>query len=189
MDIPNRRLRPRLGNTFNLFYNSKGVPLITIGPHTPLCLIVVLFFTCLVAGLTYFYIQHSYILASISLFIYMVWLISYALVALRNPGLPSSVITQGDIDRVINFERIWCEKCEIVKTPDTEHCPDCESCVLGKFQRPDFDVDNDHHCPWAGKCVTNKNILPFWIWVTLSLGQIILNGVAGMGVMQASIMV
>lgn len=42
----------------------------------------------------------------------------------------------------------FCTVCQIVQLDTTEHCEDCDCCILGY----------DHHCPWMGKCIGQGNM-------------------------------
>ena len=39
----------------------------------------------------------------------------------------------------------------VYQPPGAVHCPDCNVCIKGF----------DHHCPWMGTCIGEKNYTPF----------------------------
>ena len=43
----------------------------------------------------------------------------------------------------------------INKERKTTHCYDCDICI----------EKHDHHCPWTGKCIGDKNIISYYIFV------------------------
>ena len=45
----------------------------------------------------------------------------------------------------------------------TQHCRDCGVCIK----------NFDHHCPWTSKCIGEKNLSKFYVFVTLTFTYII----------------
>ena len=56
-----------------------------------------------------------------------------------------------------NKEEINCKKCptcKIVKTPRVYHCSICDCCISV----------HDHHCPWVGTCIGQRNHRSFLMY-------------------------
>ena len=49
---------------------------------------------------TFYFIMESYLVASGCVTVYFIWLMNFLITALRNPGLPSTVIRDEDIIKV-----------------------------------------------------------------------------------------
>jgi hypothetical protein len=146
----------KLGNTYTFFGDIYGNPKLIIGPHWPLYVFVTILFSLA----TYFVYSYfgkyiNFFLKFIGIIIYLIFLISYTYTALINPGFP-----KHDIDSITGEPRkkfYYCNICKIWANLEkkTQHCPDCNICVEG----------NDHHCPWTGKCIGQKNLKSFIIFV------------------------
>ncbi|CAM9772576.1 unnamed protein product [Pylaiella littoralis] len=50
---------------------------------------------------------------------------------------------------------VLCGRCDVKRPVGAFHCSDCNVCVT-KF---------DHHCPWTGKCIGEKNIVFFYLFL------------------------
>lgn len=92
---------------------------------------------------------------------------------LINPGIPdkSLWLENFKVEDVVGEYKI-CEICKIVmKAEDnTEHCEDCDICVVGKIYFKIFFLilGLDHHCPWTSKCVGKNNLYPFYAFVAFT---------------------
>lgn len=67
----------------------------------------------------------------------------------------------GDRSRSRNKEDITCKRCptcNIIKTPRVFHCKICDACISV----------HDHHCPWLGTCVGQRNhpLFVYYGWAT-----------------------
>ncbi len=60
---------------------------------------------------------------------------------------------------------MYCQRCKIVRKPNTVHCVSCDVCVEGALLVCKICViDYDHHCPWTGKCVARGNLALFYVF-------------------------
>ena len=156
----------RLGNTFAFFGDIYGDPKIIIGPHWPLYVLVVSFITY---GIPYIYNRFDELfniyLKIIGIIIYLIFLISYTYTVLINPGYPKHDI--GSITGEPRKKFYYCNICKLWanKEKNTMHCNDCNICVEGI----------DHHCPWTGKCIGERNLIPFYIFLGFLLGYMFMS--------------
>ena len=150
----------KLGNTFSFFADDKGNPKIIIGPQWHLVAMVISFFTIYFILMIYFFKKYHY---SAKYFlgycIYFVFLISYLITALINPGYPLH-----DDDTINNKNKNktgYCNVCKIFLSLEkkTNHCKFCNICIEGW----------DHHCPWIGKCIGKNILISFFIFVVSSM--------------------
>jgi len=54
---------------------------------------------------------------------------------------------RGTKRTALNVDYRWCDTCHLWKPPRASHCVICQRCFL-RF---------DHHCPWVGTCVAQRN--------------------------------
>ena len=88
---------------------------------------------------------------------YLIYIISYLLTMLVNPGIPERKYYAKNIKNDNKTILLYCKKCNILvpKKFKISHCVDCNICVK----------EQDHHCPWTGKCIAKYNIKYFYIFV------------------------
>ena len=151
----------KLGNTYTFFADEKGNPLFIIGPHWPLAAGVIISFSIIFFG-TIIYLRK--LLSNSNIFLgylsYLFFLISYITTAIVNPGYP-----KHDENTLCNKNKDktgYCSVCKIWISLEkkTKHCKFCNICIEGM----------DHHCPWVGKCVARKNIIPFFLFLISVFG-------------------
>ena len=146
----------RIGNTFAFFGDKNGNPKIIIGPHWPMYLcfcsmMTIGFFSLFCSFWGYFNIY----LKISGIFTFLLFFCSYTYIFLANPGIPE--INENSILGQPRNKYKFCRECKIWVSVDkrVEHCFDCNVCVQGY----------DHHCPWTGKCIGEKNIYCFYAFL------------------------
>ena len=146
----------RIGNTFAFFGDKYGNPKLIIGPHWPMyvCFCSIMtsgFFALFYSFWNYF---NPYLKIS-GIIVFLLYFCSYTYIFLANPGMPE--INENSILGQPRNKYKYCRECKIWVDIDknVEHCFDCNICVEGY----------DHHCPWTGKCIGDKNIYCFYIFV------------------------
>ena len=152
----NKFFYKKKGNTFQFFGNSNGDPLIIIGPHWYMIILVLVLITYIFYSiLKTFWILSHIILIIIGFIIYFIFLFSYLFTALINPGLPKNEKEISDNEIKKNYK--YCDICFIYVKIETKtiHCQMCDICIEGY----------DHHCPWTSKCIGKRNTISFFIFV------------------------
>ena len=88
-------------------------------------------------------------------------MVSYLCTALLNPGIPnrdyySKTFIKNNSD-LPSSSVVKCSKCNIIvpRTFRISHCNICQVCVK----------NHDHHCPWTGKCIGERNLMPFYLFL------------------------
>lgn len=56
-----------------------------------------------------------------------------------------------------------CAVCRIDQPVRTKHCRDCGKCV----------ATHDHHCPWLGICIGEKNKKRFYLYLVIQMTQLV----------------
>lgn len=68
---------------------------------------------------------------------------------------PPQAPLRSIFDHIVNLriDLQMCPTCKIVKTPRVFHCKICDACISV----------HDHHCPWVGTCIGQRNHKPYFI--------------------------
>ena len=98
-------------------------------------------------------------------------MISYLITSLINPGIPnrdhySKYFIKNNPD-LPSSSVVKCSICNIVvpKHFRISHCYTCQVCVK----------NYDHHCPWTGKCIGERNLTPFYVFLFFLLGYMFMS--------------
>ena len=98
-------------------------------------------------------------------------MISYLITSLINPGIPnrdhySKYFIKNNPD-LPSSSVVKCSICNIVvpKHFRISHCNRCQVCVK----------NYDHHCPWTGKCIGERNLTPFYVFLFFLLGYMFMS--------------
>ena len=91
---------------------------------------------------------------------YIFFLLSYLSTSLINPGIPelkyySKNFNLNNKEKLKDFQK--CKKCNIIipRKLNVTHCNVCNVCVK----------EQDHHCPWTGKCIGKYNLIQFYFFL------------------------
>ena len=123
--------------------------------------------------------RNNYLLIKIGFVLnYLVFIISYIYTVLINPGIPNRQYYIGFYkNKKIGDKNNWkkCSKCNILipKKLKVVHCNICQVCIR----------EQDHHCPWTGKCIGKYNLISFYIFVNSLLTYLIMIFVSFYGFM------
>ena len=172
----------KLGNYYCFWYNKHYQPRIVIGPDYLFSLIEL----ALVNGITGYFLYSTGEKNHIWLFYFGLALLilqnlSFLVTAFMNPGIVSrdlSIHSASYLNKVkILRPNLFCKKCKVVyrQGSDTEHCEDCDFCV----------EEFDHHCPWSSKCIAKGNMVPFKIFLTMTVLLIVYLFTGGMFIIAA----
>ena len=141
-----------MGKTKGYLWRNNE-PLITIGPHFPLfagtfiTFVLLSLFIGLYGAIDKFWRAITFSALFVQAF-------SYLYCALANPGMASAIDPDSEMIEEFSSYPNFCKKCKIVRDHKTIHCVDCDICIEGY----------DHHCPWTGKCIGEKNLNGFYMF-------------------------
>lgn len=62
---------------------------------------------------------------------------------------------QEEEEDILFVENLFCTVCNLEQTLRSKHCRDCKRCI----------ATYDHHCPWMGTCIGEKNRKDFFIYI------------------------
>ena len=69
----------------------------------------------------------------------------------------------GGVEGGDKVPRNRCMHCDVIRGPNAQHCYDCDLCIRGL----------DHHCPWTGKCIGERTLWNFHMFLGSLCGLII----------------
>ena len=154
--------KERIFKNIHCYFYLNDEPLIIIGPNLRYFIwifTIISFFSILVYSL-----KPSKFYNSVLFFIgYIFFAVSYILLMVVNPGIPSEK-KNFDIND-LNYNYIQCKICNCIyhknELKNVSHCQECGICVEGC----------QHHCNFATKCIgkKNKNIFKLWIYSCIAL--------------------
>ena len=109
------------------------------------------------------------IIKNILTLLFIIFVISYFITFLINPGIPGREYSEINIKFPCEQEKQYyekCYKCNIIipKFFKVSHCKKCGVCVRKR----------DHHCPWTGKCIGYNNVKIFCIFGLSLFGYLIM---------------
>lgn len=148
--------KERIFKNIHCFFYLENEPLIIIGPH--LSYFIWIFTLVSFFSISIYSMKNSSFFTS-SLFVlgYLFFAISYILLMVINPGIPSEK-KHYDIND-LNYNYRQCEICNCIYHKDdfknVNHCEECGVCV----------ENYEHHYNCATKCIGKNNIYIFKIWM------------------------
>merc|ERR1712129_625777 len=77
---------------------------------------------------------------------------------MTDPGILPRFTAEEPMYGPFNQHDRWCATCHLIRPTNAKHCRTCNNCVLGF----------DHHCPWTGTCIAQRNIRYFIGFVTFA---------------------
>ena len=121
----------------------------------------------------YFYINWNKLSNNqkiIGIILYIFQSLIYLITCLINPGTPTPeyYLENYDLNKTkIKTFRI-CSKCKLVMdlSKGTEHCNDCDICIMGI----------NHHCTFISKCIGKGNLIFFYLFLLTTITLILYFG-------------
>ena len=159
-DNQNNEINPNLERIFSKihpFLFFKNEPLILIGPDI-LYYVIIFSISSFFSIIFYSLKNKSYtIMKILFLFGYLFYAITYTLLMILNPGVPTNKSNIDLEELKKNYNQCNICNCIFYKNNEyiTFHCHECNICV----------ENFDHHCAFASKCIGNKNKLIFKLWL------------------------
>jgi hypothetical protein len=80
-----------------------------------------------------------------------------------SPQKVPSVEIIEETPSLFQVESKYCTACKLEQPLRTKHCKNCNRCV----------ATYDHHCPWIGNCVAEKNRRFFFYFLLSQLSELI----------------
>jgi hypothetical protein len=110
-------------------------------------------------------LKYNYlVIRIITTMLYILYITAYLTVFLGSPGIPGKEYYKDTFkfekeEDKVNYQK--CSNCNIIipKSFRVVHCQKCQVCI----------INQDHHCPWTGKCIGQRNIIFFYIFLTFLL--------------------
>ena len=159
-DNQNNEINPNLERIFSKihpFLFFKNEPLILIGPDI-LYYVIIFSISSFFSIIFYSLKNKSYtIMKILFLFGYLFYAITYTLLMILNPGVPTNKSNIDLEELKKNYNQCNICNCIFYKNNEyiTFHYHECNICV----------ENFDHHCTFARKCIGNKNKLIFKLWL------------------------
>ena len=148
----------RIGKTYVWLESPGGELQITMGPHWPGVLVVILIICggtwmtrSIIKSLPAASTLQVLIFEASTAFFFSTTIATLLLTACSDPGIVrvSPISATDEIEDDLSNSP-YCETCSIYQSEklDIKHCYECDVCIMGL----------DHHCPWMGKCIGKKNM-------------------------------
>ena len=77
---------------------------------------------------------------------------------MTDPGIIARCTEDKPMFGPYNQHDRYCKTCHVIRPTHAKHCRTCNNCVSGF----------DHHCPWTGTCIAERNIRYFIGFVTFA---------------------
>jgi len=126
-----RKLKnPHVGKTHCYWYNNKGIPRISFGPHWPLSIVVITLKMVVIVCFGFVFFPFlSWPIICLSVLLAMVMIGLFVWTFLKNPSLATFMDVRFLSLSLENKKRMYCKVCKIIRWKDVEHCEYCNVCV------------------------------------------------------------